>query len=110
MAIKCKGCIHSNLSGYAGYCDYLKNTGHCKIVKKVLPNGVGIKTVADPDDCPFFEPKVVRAPIDFELVQKLYKQGMNDREIGEEAECSGCVVWKWRKKNKLPPNKRKKPY
>lgn len=55
-------------------------------------------------------PKVVRAPIDFELVQKLYEQGMNDREIGEEAECSGCVVWKWRKKNKLPPNKRKKPY
>ena len=44
------------------------------------------------------------------LVQKLYKQGMNDREIGEEAVCSGCVVWKWRKKNKLPPNKRKKPY
>ena len=83
MAIKCKGCIHRNLSGYAGYCDYLKNTGHCKIVEKVLPNGVGIKTVADPDDCPFFEskkkkvekpPKVVRAPIDFELVQKLYEQ------------------------------------
>lgn len=54
MAIKCNGCIHRNLRGYAGYCDYLKNTGHCKIVKKVLPNGVGIKTVADPDDCPFF--------------------------------------------------------
>lgn len=32
MAIKCNGCIHRNLSGYAGYCDYLKNTGHCKIV------------------------------------------------------------------------------
>lgn len=96
-----------------------KNTGHCKIVKKVLPNGVEIKTIADPDDCPFFEPKkkkvekppkVVRAPIDFDLVRKLYERGMNDREIGEEAECSGCVVWKWRKKNKLPPNKRKKPY
>ena len=42
--------------------------------------------------------------------QDMYEQGMNDREIGEEAECSGCVVWKWRKKNKLPPNKRKKPY
>lgn len=23
---------------------------------------------------------------------------------------TSCVVWKWRKKNKLPPNKRKKPY
>lgn len=45
MAIKCKGCIHRNLSGYAGYCDYLKNTGHCKIVTAVRADGTEYKTV-----------------------------------------------------------------
>ena len=120
MAIKCGKCEHRNVSGCAGLCNYIGDTGHCKIVTAVREDGTEYKTVSPVEDCAFFEPKkggrkvtmtlVQIRKIDYDLVRKLYLQGLVDREIAEKVGCAKDTVWKWRKQHKLPSNRYKKAY
>ena len=122
MAIKCRMCIHKNISGYAGCCDYLKDTGHCKIVTAVREDGTEYKTVSPVENCAFFHPVRRRKPveaervsstiakIDYELVHRLYMQAFTDQEIAKKVGCDKSTIWAWRKRNKLAPARYRKQY
>lgn len=46
-----------------------------------------------------------RKRIDYNKVERLYKDGLSDQEIADQAGCSKISITKWRSKNRLDPNK-----
>jgi len=39
------------------------------------------------------------------MAEKLWFDGLIDREIAEKMGCAKCTVWNWRDKNGLPSNR-----
>lgn len=102
------------MSVYTYTCDY------CLIKGVHRPCPPGKKCTAWKEEGP--ENKATMPPIDlgkkrkrttlnrnhFERMWKMYQQGLNDREISEEIGCSQTAVRRWRYRNSLPPNDKKR--
>lgn len=46
--------------------------------------------------------------LNYDVVRKLYEQGKNDTDIAKELSCSHGAISRWRRKNDLAPNRRKR--
>ena len=57
MAHKCdRGCRHyRKYSFYSGTCGRFDDTGSCKIVTHIAPDGSEEKTISPPEACAFYE-------------------------------------------------------
>ena len=98
-------------------CDFIGHTGRSR-VKEGIPSGAG---------CTVWEPRgeeTKRHPLSevhkprpkrevvyaqrFTQMDRLYRQGMNDRQIAAEVGCSHQAVGLWRRRNGLEMNYRRK--
>lgn len=51
-------------------------------------------------------PKGPKAQVDYKKMSELYRAGWNDIQIAAELGCCQVLVFRWRLKNSLPPNRR----
>ncbi len=98
---KCKSCYYHDLS--VGSCDYLLLTGNrrgCEAegCDKWFPRTKRRLDTATPG----WSPNGKRQRM-YNVMQKLYDQGLNDRQIAEKIGCSFKTVANWRSRNKLLP-------
>lgn len=92
-------CKHCQYVTREGWCDYIGWTGHrrpCKAGK-----GCTARKLVE-------GPRRRKGWVDREKLAELYKQGLTDREISEQAKCGIATVTRWRNSAQLPSNKKKK--
>lgn len=103
------------LSTYTYTCDYILIKG----VRRPCPPGEECTAWKDEKaevkkPVPPFPVKKVRKERSvinrnhFERMWKLYQQGLNDREIAEDIGCCRTVVGRWRHRNSLLPNDKRR--
>lgn len=109
-----KGCMyHRELQHVRdNSCDYMMLTGRSRIAQ--IPDKAQRRNWAA---CPCYEtktkarrygPGVHPYTYDWALGTRLYRAGATDREIAEALGCSRGNVEYWRRKRKLPANRRKR--
>lgn len=118
---RCASCVYRASPVEPHNCDYVTVTGHTRTAQ--VRSGRQLA----PSQCPFYEqgerarirPEVCITPpsenvyiepvvkdrrykIDHVKAMELYRQGKNDREIGDELGVLKSTVLDWRKRNNLP--------
>ena len=110
----CKGCdFWRDVSSYTGcykICHYSMDTGVTRTstgnlnLCRVRQVGGVIKVRAK-----MHKYDVPRKPKAGVRYMELYRNGLTDRQISETTGATVAAVGNWRQRNKLPPNKAKKP-
>ena len=102
---KCNSCYYYDRS--VGSCDYYLLTGKRRDCTqedcdKWIPRDKRRADTATPGWSP-----ASKEQRRYNVMQKLYDQGLNDRQIADKIGCHYKTVANWRARNKLPPaNKR----
>lgn len=108
----CTGCVDWVVSGAERVCDYIGHTGHARSL--ICPPGAlcTVKSTARRQHQePYCDrggylckPRGHKCTWDTGLAMELYRQGKNDREIGEAVGANYRLIYQWRKNRGMKAN------